>query len=204
MNSGVWLERAGKSHPDRPDAALGEAVVLDAGGVAARAARLAEALRTGCKLDSGDRVAIVAKNCVAYLETLYGTWHAGVAGVLVNAKLHGAEIGYILEHSGTRACFVSAGLDADIAPFAPKSLEQLIVIGSPDYERLFAADAISAVPRAADDLAWLFYTSGTTGRPKGAMLTHRALSVLTHASPPEVSPLPPGTAIYHPPPINHP
>src|SRR6266446_2862588 len=186
MNIALWLERAGKSHPDRPAAALGERVVLDYGALAARAARLAEALRTRCKLDSGDRVAIVAKNCVAYLETLYGTWHAGLAGVLVNAKLHGAEIGYILEHSGTRACFVSAGLDADIAPSAPKSLEQLIVIGSPDYERLFAADAIAAVPRAADDLAWLFYTSGTTGRPKGAMLTHRVLSVMSHTYAAEV------------------
>src|SRR6266481_192981 len=203
MNIAPWLERAGKSHPDRPAAALGERVVLDYGALAARAARLAEALRTRCKLDSGDRVAIVAKNCVAYLETLYGTWHAGLAGVLVNAKLHGAEIGYILEHSGTRACFVSAGLDADIAPSAPKSLEQLIVIGSPDYERLFAADAISAVPRAADDLAWLFYTSGTTGRPKGAMLTHRVLSVLSHAYAAEVDPIAPGDAIVHAAPMSH-
>src|SRR5260370_9635581 len=153
MNSGVWLERAGKSHPDRPAAALGERVVLDYGALAARAARLAGALRTRCKLDSGDRVAIVAKNCVAYLETLYGTWHAGLAGVLVNAKLHGAEIGYILEHSGTRACFVSAGPDADTPPFSPQSLDQLIVLGSPDYARSFAADAVSPLPRAADDLA---------------------------------------------------
>ena len=58
-----------------------------------RAARLAGALRTRCKLDRGDRVAIVAKNCVADLEALYGIWYAGLAGVLVNAKLHGAEIG---------------------------------------------------------------------------------------------------------------
>jgi long-chain acyl-CoA synthetase len=177
MNIALWLERAGKSHPGRPAAALGERVVLDYGALATRVARLGGALRTRCRLTSGDRVAIVAKNCVAYLEALYGIWHAGLAAVPANAKLHGAEIGYILEHSGARACVVSPGLDADIAPFAPKSLEQMIVIGSADYERLFAADPISAVPRASDDLAWLFYTSGTTGRPKGAMLTHRALSV---------------------------
>src|SRR5258708_2711070 len=141
MNIAPWLERAGKSHPDRPAAALGERVVLDYGALAARAARLAEALRTRCKLDSGDRVAIVAKNCVAYLETLYGTWHAGLAGVLVNAKLHGAEIGYILEHSGTRACFVSAGLDADIAPLAPQSLRPPFFLRRPAFTAVFSLDS---------------------------------------------------------------
>ena len=173
MNVALWLERAGKSHAVSPAVALGERVVLDYATLATRVARLGAALRTNCKLACGDRVAIVAKNCVAYLEALYGIWHAGLAAVPVNAKLHGAEIGYILEHSGARVCFVSPGLDADIAPFAPKSLEKVIVIGHSDYERLFAADAMSAVPRAPEDLAWLFYTSGTTGRPKGAMLTHR-------------------------------
>jgi long-chain acyl-CoA synthetase len=145
----------------------------------------------------------VAKNCFPYLEALYGIWHAGLAAVPVNAKLHGAEIGYILEHSGARACLASPGLDADIAPFAPKSLERMIVIGGADYERLLAADAIAAVPRAGDDLAWLFYTSGTTGRPKGAMLSHRVLSVMSHAYATEVDPVAPGDAILHAAPMSH-
>jgi long-chain acyl-CoA synthetase len=203
MNIALWLERAGKSHPGRPAAALGERIVLDYGALATRVARLGGALRTRCRLTSGDRVVIVAKNCVAYLEALYGIWHAGLAAVPANAKLHGAEIGYILEHSGARACLVSPGLDADIAPFAPKTLEQMIVIGSADYERLFAADPISPVPRASDDLAWLFYTSGTTGRPKGAMLTHRVLSVASHAYAAEVDPVAPGDTILHAAPMSH-
>jgi long-chain acyl-CoA synthetase len=203
MNIALWLERAGKSLPARAAAALGERVVFDYGTLAGRAARLAGALRTRCKLNPGDRVAIVAKNCVPYLEALYGIWHAGLAAVPVNAKLHGAEIGYILAHSGARACLLSPGLDADIAPFAPKSLERMIVIGGADYERLVAADAIAAVPRAADDLAWLFYTSGTTGQPKGAMLTHRVLSVMSHAYAAEVDPVAPGDAILHAAPMSH-
>jgi long-chain acyl-CoA synthetase len=203
MNIALWLERAGKSHPARPAAALGERAVHDYGALAARVARLGGALRARCGLASGDRVAIVAKNCVAYLEALYGVWHAGLAAVPVNAKLHGAEIGYILEHSGARACLVGPGLDADVAPFAPESLERMIVLGSADYQRLFAADAISTVPRAADDLAWLFYTSGTTGRPKGAMLTHRVLSVMSHAYAAEVDPVAPGDAILHAAPMSH-
>jgi long-chain acyl-CoA synthetase len=203
MNIALWLERAGKSHPANPAAALGGRVVLDYGTLANRAARLAGALRTRCKLNSGDRVAIVAKNCVAYLEALYGVWHAGLAAVPVNAKLHGAEVGYILEHSGARACLASPGLDADIAPFAPKSLERMIVIDGVEYERLLAADAVAVVPRAMEDLAWLFYTSGTTGRPKGAILTHRVLSVMSHAYATEVDPVKPGDAILHAAPMSH-
>src|SRR5919201_3268181 len=203
MNLALWLERAGKSHPASPAVSFGDRMVLDYGALAARAARLGSALRTSCKLVSGDRVAIVAKNCVAYLEALYGIWHAGLAAVLVNAKLHGAEIGYILEHSGARVCFVTPELDPQTAAFAPKSLERMIVIGSSDYERLFAADAMAAVARAPQDLAWLFYTSGTTGRPKGAMLTHRVLSALSHAYAAEVDPVIPGDAILHAAPMSH-
>ena len=148
MNIALWLERAGKSHASLPAAALGGRVVLDYGALAMRAARLAAALRTKLKLDAGDRVAIVARNCVEYLETVYAVWHAGLAAVPANAKLHGAELGYILEHSGARACFASARLDAVIAPFAPKTLETLTAIGGAEYERLFAIDAIDAVARA--------------------------------------------------------
>ena len=98
MNIALWLERAGKSHASLPAAALGGRVVLDYGALAMRAARLAAALRTKLKLDAGDRVAIVARNCVEYLETVYAVWHAGLAAVPANAKLHGAELGYVLEH----------------------------------------------------------------------------------------------------------
>ena len=203
MNIALWLERAGKSHAGLPAAALGERVVLDYGALATRVARLAGALRTTCKLDAGDRVAIVARNCVQYLEALYGIWHAGLAAVPANAKLHGAELGYILQHSDARVCFASAGLDAEIARFAPKSLEKLIVLGGAEYERLLAADAISPVSRAADDLAWLFYTSGTTGRPKGAMLSHRSLAAASHAYTMEVDTVAPGDTILHAAPMSH-
>jgi len=141
-----------------------------------RAACLAGALRGRLGLKIGDRVAIAAKNSHHYVEMLYAIWRAGLAAVPANAKLHGAELGYILEHSGARVCFASQGIDADIAPHAPKMLEHLITVGGRDYETLFAADPIALVPRAPDDLAWLFYTSGTTGRPKAAVLTHRGLT----------------------------
>jgi long-chain acyl-CoA synthetase len=203
MNLALWLARAGLSHPSQPASATGTRVVATYGELAIRAARLAGALRDRFKLAPGERVAIVAKNSPAYLELLYGIWHAGLAAVPANAKLHGSELGYILEHSGARICFVSPGLDAEIAPHAPQSLERMIVIGGHEYEALLAADAIDPVPRAGDDLAWLFYTSGTTGRPKGAMLTHRVLAAASFAYMTEVDPVGPGDTILHAAPMSH-
>jgi long-chain acyl-CoA synthetase len=203
MNIALWLERAGKSHPGLPAVALGPRMMLDYRGLALRAARLAGALRERLRLEPGDRVAIVAKNCVEYVEAMFGVWHAGLAAVPANAKLHGAELGYIIGHSGARACLASPGLDAEIAPFAPKTLESLIAFGSAEYELLLTADPIPAAPRAPDDLAWLFYTSGTTGRPKGAMLTHRVLSVASHAYAAEVDAIQPRDAILHAAPMSH-
>src|SRR5829696_6250076 len=111
MNVALWLERAGRADPQRP--AIGERhrVVRSYGELASRAARLAAALRSELGLAPGDRVAIIAKNCPDYVEVLYGPWWAGMAVVPVNAKLHGAEFAYALEHSGTRICFATPDLE---------------------------------------------------------------------------------------------
>src|SRR5690606_17873130 len=145
-----------------------------------RVARLAGALRA-MGLVPGDRVAVIAKNAPDYVETLYAIWHAGLAAVPANAKLHAAELGYILDHSGARICFASDDIAGALGSHAPPTLERMIVFGSAGYRALFDAGPMALTPCAADDLAWLFYTSGTTGRPKGAMLTHRNLAVMSTA-----------------------
>ena len=203
MNLALWLERAGRSYPGLPAVGLGERVVRNYGELAGRAARLATALRKRFRLQPGDRVVIAAQNSIDYLDVLYATWHAGLAAVPANAKLHGAELGYILEHSQAKICFASSGIDAEIAAHAPATLERLVTIGSPEYATLFETDASPIVLRQPDDLAWLFYTSGTTGRPKGAMLTHRALYWASHAYATEVDPIAPGDAILHAAPMSH-
>ena len=203
MNLALWLTRAGLSHPSQPAAALGTRIVATYGELAKRAARLAGALRDRLKLAPGERVAIAAKNSPDYIALLYGIWHAGLAAVPANAKLHGSELAYILEQSGARVCFASKGIDSEIAAHAPKTLEHLIAIGGTEYHALFTADPIDLVPRQPDDLAWLFYTSGTTGRPKGAMLTHHNLVMSSHAYMAEVDATAPGDVIVHAAPMSH-
>jgi long-chain acyl-CoA synthetase len=202
MNLASWLESAGKEEPQRPALGIGPRVLRSYGDVASRVARLAGSLQA-MGLAPGERVAIAAKNSPDYLEAMYAVWHAGLAAVPANAKLHGSELGYILEQSGARVCFASDGLDTEIAPHAPKTLERLIVIGSADYEKLLAADPVLVVPRGGNDLAWLFYTSGTTGRPKGAMLTHKVLTAASEAYAKEVDTLAPGDPLLHAAPMSH-
>jgi long-chain acyl-CoA synthetase len=202
MNLALWLEAAGRDDPSRPALGRGPRVLRNYGEVASRVARLAASLKA-MGLMPGERVAIAAKNSPDYLEALYAIWHAGFAAVPANAKLHGAELGYILEQSGARVCFASDGIDAEIATHAPPSLERLIVIGGAEYQKLFAADPIAVVPRHGSDLAWLFYTSGTTGRPKGAMLTHKVLAAASEAYRAEVDTLLPGDPILHAAPMSH-
>jgi len=203
MNLALWLHRAGLSHGDLPALGLGARVVRNYGEVAGRAARLAASLQQRFGLEPGERVAIAAKNCPDYVELMFGIWHAGLAAVPANAKLHGRELGYILDHSGARVCFASDGLEAEIAPYAPARLEHLIAIGSASYEALFTADPIGVWPSGGDDLAWLFYTSGTTGRPKGAMLSHRTLLAASQAYAAEVDPIAPGDPLLHGAPMSH-
>jgi long-chain acyl-CoA synthetase len=203
MNLALWLERAGSSHGDRPALGLGSRVIKRYGEVAGRAARLAASLRHHFFLQPGERVAIAAKNCPDYVELMFGIWHAGLAAVPANAKLHGRELGYILEHSGARVCFASSEHRDEIATHAPRTLEHLIAIGSAEYEALFNADPIKSWPCQGNDLAWLFYTSGTTGRSKGAMLTHRVLAAASYAYAAEVDPITPGDVLLHAAPMSH-
>jgi long-chain acyl-CoA synthetase len=203
MNLALWLQRAGSSHGDRPALGLGSRVIRRYGEVAGRAARFAASLRRHFCLQPGERVAIAAKNCPDYVGLMFGIWHAGLAAVPANVKLHPRELGYILQHSGARVCFASSDLISQIANHVPSTLEHLITIGSAEYDALFTADPIDIWPCEGDDLAWLFYTSGTTGRPKGAMLTHRVLAAASYAYNGEVDPITPGDVLLHAAPMSH-
>ena len=174
MNLAQLLVRAARVHPERPALLHGERLIWRYGELAARVARLAGHLRA-LGLAPGDRVALLMRNSVPYLEALYAVWWAGLAAVPINARLHPGEVGYILENSETSALFASDDLADGVAPLA-RGLRATLVADTGGYDAALAAAPIDAAPCAPTDLAWLFYTSGTTGRPKGVMLTHRNLA----------------------------
>lgn len=167
--------------PDRPAVASGRNIVLFYADLAERAARFAAAMAEQYGLLPGDRVALALKNCPEFCECLLGAWHGGFVVVPMNAKLHAREFAFILENSGAKLCIASPGLDDDIkaAITGDAALQSVLTIGSDGYHALFDRPAARLFPAAPDDIAWLFYTSGTTGFPKGAMLTHRNLMALT-------------------------
>ena len=202
MNLAAWLARAGREFSSLPAIGLGLKPVADYAALAARVASLAGALKGRLGLVEGDRVALVIRNVPEYLEVLFACWHAGLAAVPVNAKLHPSELGYILEHSGARACFFTPELAPAVAR-SGASLEHSIEVGGRDYRRLLDSEPIPLAELEAGALAWLFYTSGTTGRPKGAMLSHRNLLTMSLNYFCDFDRVMSGDAILHAAPMSH-
>ena len=201
MNLAQLLVRAARVHPDRPAVLRGERLLWRYRELADRVARLAGHLRT-LGLAPGDRVAIVMRNDVSYLESLYAVWWAGLAAVPINAKLHAGEVGFILDDAGASVLIASEDLADAVAPLAP-SLRATLVPGSARGEAAFDATPVDAAPCAPTDLAWLFYTSGTTGRPKGVMLSHRNLQAALACYFVDVDDVDPADATLYAAPISH-
>ena len=158
-----------------------------AGQLAGRAAAFASALqRRGLK--PGERVALFLENSPAFVIAYLGTWYAGGVVVLVNTQYRQVELGHILSDAGARACVTGAAGAAELAPLKAQlpTLEWLVTVeplSAPvpwpgvDFDTLLTEGDASAglpLPRG-EQLAVLGYTSGTTGRSKGAMLLHRNL-----------------------------
>ena len=204
-NVASLLERSARMWPRLPAVAEGARVLHDYAELARRAAGLAAALR-GSGLAAGDRVALVARNAPAYVETLFACWRAGLVAVPVNAKLHPRELAFVLADSGARIVFADrswcdalSGADATGAPGL-----RVIELGGDLHARMCEGDStgpVAAVSPAAP--AWLFYTSGTTGRPKGVVISHGNLHAMTLAFLADVAPVAPGDALLHPAPLSH-
>lgn len=149
----------------------------------ARACRLANAL-LGLGLKKGDRVAVLAYNCIEWMEIYAATAKAGLIAVPVNFRLVGPEIAYIATDCDARAFVVQdalLGAVEEIRDSLPEETGRYIHFGGKatpagyrGYEALIAAasETEPAVPVAASDPWTLMYTSGTTGRPKGAIRSH--------------------------------
>ena len=167
--------------------------------------RIAQALLGRHGLRPGGRVALAMQNCWQFLPLLYGIWRAGLAAVPINSKLHAREMAWILGHAEARLCFASPAIaDALSAPdLGASSLPAIVVTGSRDYAHLLEAPALNGIGAGPEEEAWLFYTSGTTGRPKGAVLTHRNLLFSCHCYYADIDAVGPEDTILHAAPLSH-
>jgi acyl-CoA synthetase (AMP-forming)/AMP-acid ligase II len=200
MNLFRLLENAARRFPDHPATCSGEQVVQLYGELHARSLRLAGYLQACCQ--PGDRIVVASENCPEYLELMFGTWAAGCVLVPVNYKLHAREMLQIVEDAGASLLFASAAIEAELAPLLAGGPPR-VTIGSPGYGAFFEAAAATPADTAPDSLAWLFYTSGTTGRSKGAMLSHRNLMAMTVAHLADVEQLDEAMSQIHAAPMSH-
>lgn len=180
MNIAEWLHATARLRPNSPALLTGLSVTADYATFSRRAAAIGAALRNERGVAQGDRVAIYMTNCTQYLEVLYGIWWCGAVAVPVNAKLHAKEALWICDHADASIVFTCAELAASMHDAGAERQLQIIEVGTPSYQALLGITPIP-VPawRKDDDLAWLFYTSGTTGRPKGVMLSHGNLMAMS-------------------------
>ena len=128
----------------------------------------------------GDKVACYMPNAIELLEAYYATSKAGAVTVFLNAQLTAREIRFVLQDSESKVIFTAPGLLPNVQEVRPDAghLETIVVHGGtlpPDtvrFDDVLKGGPYRTVPVKTEDVAWLGYTSGTTGRPKGAILTH--------------------------------
>ena len=175
MNLFALLDQAAARFGDRGAVYRGEHQQLTWAQLRDRALRLAGSLRG---LGPGARVAVASENSPEIVELMFAVWAAECVYLPINYKLHPREMQQILDDAGAAVVFASPRIATDLTPATETPLE---VIGSQAYQARLAAEPVKPPSTEPAELAWLFYTSGTTGRSKGAMLSHRNLMAMAVA-----------------------
>ncbi len=210
MNVGTLFTKSARRFPQRLAIAYGdhEWTYQQAND---RINKLANGL-THLGVKKGENVAILLHNCPEFLETLFACFKAGIGTVPINFRLHPKECSFIIDNS--EAVAVVLGDDFRDSLYALKhempKVKHILCITDPlkgmlPYEGLLKEQSPNFVDVDVerDDLAWLFYTSGTTGQPKGAMLTHHVLMMMTMNFFADMAPLGPDDVILHAAPLSH-
>lgn len=196
MNPAEWLHRTALFEGARPTLFSGDQVVMDYSGFRDAAARLGAGLMAR-GVSRGDRIAIFMGNRIEYLIALYGVWFAGGVAVPINAKLHPKEADWIIEDARAAMTLTDDKLGQALA-------EPSVSVDGSDWEALLLCDPMARPDILdADDMVWLFYTSGTTGKPKGVMITCGNIAAMTYSYFIDVDDVLPEDAILYAAPISH-
>ena len=212
MNVGQMLANAARRHPHRPAVTWGEHR-LDYAALDRRTNALARGL-TSLGLAPGDRVGVLMRNRPELIEAMFACFKGGFCLVPLNSRFTEDEVAYHVADSGAAAVLTDPeGADVVLGGVAGSPAPVRVVVAGDDpapagahgHDDLVAAtdDAPAAVAVDRDHLAWLFYTSGTTGRPKGAMLTHGNLSFVTASWLADLTPMTEADVTLHAAPLSH-
>ncbi|MGC5702681.1 AMP-binding protein [Pseudomonas sp. NFXW11] len=202
MNIALWLFDAAQRWPRRPALFAGSRQVADYQAFAARVRARALHLRQEHGIAPGERVALLMKNSCDYLELLYAIWWSGAVAVPVNSRLHPLEAAWIIGNAGARLVYTDAGRVFEPGALA-EACRELPGYDLPPLPAVRGDELLEPWPREADELAWLFYTSGTTGRSKGVMLSHGNLIAMSLCYPLDVDPVSSGDAVVYAAPLSH-
>lgn len=186
MNLSMLLTKTARLYPDKV-AFIEGGKKLSYSQFNTRCNKLANALLS-FGLAKGEQVAILQYNRSETFESIFACFKAGLGAVPINFRLHPNEFAYIIDHSQSKAVIVSPEFNEPILSVRDRlsGVRHILSFSGGrgellDYERVLenSLETFTDADVEPDDLAWLFYTSGTTGEPKGASLTHRNLMAMT-------------------------
>lgn len=205
MNLSITLQAVARNKPGHP------AITADGGRLTYAAfetevAAIAGGLRRRHNLQPGARVAILMENCLEFMPALFGAWRAGLAGVPINSKLHPKEVHWIIANADAKLVLATPELADKLTALGgefTRTLPPIVATGTADWAALVRSEPVTVAPTEPEDEAWLFYTSGTTGRPKGAVLSHRNLLFMCHAYYADVDFIGPADTMVHAAPLSH-